>query len=196
MVPVKKVGLFFGSFNPIHIGHLVIANHFAEFSSLDEVWLVVTPLNPFKEKKSLLADYHRYEMVYQATEDYPKLKPSRIEFDLPQPNYTADTLAYLEEKYPNISFALIMGEDILHTLHKWKNSEVLLEKNEIFVYPRVTTTSRKHTLDQQAKITVIDAPIMEISSSFIRRALKAGKNVQPLMPHKAWQYLDEMNFYK
>jgi nicotinate-nucleotide adenylyltransferase len=112
-----KIGLYFGTFNPIHIGHLIIANHFAEFTDLDEVWLVVTPHNPFKKKNSLLNDYHRLEMVHLATEDYPKLKPSDIEFKLQQPNYTIDTLAYLEEKYPMHQFALIMGEDNLNTFH-------------------------------------------------------------------------------
>lgn len=192
----KKIGLYFGTFNPIHIGHLVIANHFAEFSPLDEVWFVVTPHNPFKEKKTLLKDHHRYEMVYRATEDYPKLKPSRIEFDLPQPNYTANTLAYLEEKYPDEVFVLIMGEDNLRSLHKWKNSEVLLEKYEIYVYPRIAKNTGKPKLENHPKVTRIDAPIMQISSSFIRQAVKDEKNIIPLLPHHVWEYMDEMNFYR
>jgi len=119
-----KIGLYFGSFNPIHIGHMVIANHMAEYSDLDQIWFVVTPHNPFKKKSSLLDNYQRLEMVYQATKDYIKLKPSDIEFSLPQPNYTVNTLAHLEEKYADHEFALIMGEDNLKSFHKWKNYQV------------------------------------------------------------------------
>ena len=136
---MKKVGLYFGTFNPIHIGHLVIANHMAEYSDLDEIWFVVTPVSPFKKKKNLLANNHRYEMVYLATKDYPKLQPSKIEFDLPEPNYTINTLVHLDEKYGDrYSFSLIMGEDNLKGFHKWKNYEVILENHEIFVYPRLS----------------------------------------------------------
>ena len=124
----KKVGLFFGTFNPIHVGHLIIANHMAEFSGLDEVWLVVTPHNPHKKKNTLLEDTHRLAMVRIATESYPKLKASTVEFDLPQPNYTVNTLTVLEEKHPTKEFCLIMGEDNLKNLHKWKNYEVILER--------------------------------------------------------------------
>lgn len=192
----KTIGLYFGTFNPIHVGHLIIANHFVEFSSLDEVWFVVTPHNPFKKKKSLLADYHRYELVYQATEDFPKLKPSRIEFDLPQPNYTVNTLMHLEEKYPDKNFALIMGEDNLNHLHKWKNSEILLKQYKIFVYPRIADNDKELRLKNHPKVTLIEAPVMEISSSFIRKSIAEGKNIQPLLPYKAGKYLDEMNFYR
>lgn len=192
----KKVGLYFGTFNPIHIGHLVIANHMVEFTNLDEVWLVVTPHNPFKKKKNLLEDYHRLEMVFRATENYFNLKPSNIEFDLPQPNYTVNTLAHLEEKYPEKSFALLMGEDNLKSFPKWKNNDVILERHEIYVYPRITKNSSKSALYQHEKINVVEAPIMEISSSFIRKAIKNGKNISPLLSEKVWQYIDEMNFYK
>ena len=116
-----KIGLYFGTFNPIHIGHMIIANHMVEYTDLDEVWFVVTPHNPFKKKSTLLSDYHRYQMVLEATEDYLKLKPSDIEFGLPQPNYTINTLTYLYEKYPKYEFNLIMGEDNLQSFHKWKN---------------------------------------------------------------------------
>ncbi|HEX9599893.1 MAG TPA: nicotinate (nicotinamide) nucleotide adenylyltransferase, partial [Mariniflexile sp.] len=133
-----NIGLYFGSFNPIHIGHLVIANHIAEYSNLDEVWFVVTPHNPFKKKNSLLDNFQRLEMVYRATKDYIKLKPCDIEFNLPQPNYTINTLIYLQEKYPNYAFSLIMGEDNLKSFHKWKNYEVILENHHIYVYPRVS----------------------------------------------------------
>mgnify|MGYP001246406788 FL=1 len=192
----KKVGLYFGTFNPIHIGHLAIANHMVEFSDLDEVWMVVTPHNPHKKKSTLLADHHRLEMVYRATEAYDNIKPSNIEFGLPQPNYTVNTLAHLEEKYHDYQFALIMGEDNLNTLHKWKNNEVILERFEVFVYPRVTSTTIKEEFKNHPKITKVDAPIMEISSTFVRNAVKNGKRIMPLLPQKVWEYIDEMNFYK
>ena len=191
-----KVGLFFGTFNPIHIGHLVIANHLVEFSDLDQVWFVVTPQSPFKVKQSLLDNYQRLEMVYRATEDYTKLKPSDIEFTLPQPNYTVNTLAHLYEKYPTYEFALIMGKDNLKSFHKWKNYEVILENHDLYVYPRISNESQENKLQENKKVHLIDAPIMEISSTFIRNSIKAGKNVKPLLPEKVWQYLDEMNFYK
>lgn len=191
-----KVGLYFGSFNPIHIGHLVIANHLAEYSDLDQVWFVVTPHNPFKKKHSLLDNYQRLEMVYRATRDYTKLKPSDIEFNLPQPNYTINTLAYLQEKYPNNEFSLIMGEDNLKGFHKWKNYELILENHHIYVYPRISENKIETQFDGHNKIHHIDAPIMELSSTLIRKSIKARKNVKPMLPEFVWEYLDEMNFYK
>ncbi|NCO64533.1 MAG: nicotinate-nucleotide adenylyltransferase [Flavobacteriales bacterium] len=191
-----KVGLFFGSFNPIHIGHLVIANHMVEYSPLDQVWFVVTPHNPFKNKSTLLDNYQRLEMVYRATQDYTKLKPSDIEFNLPQPNYTINTLAYLQEKYPQHQFALIMGEDNLKSFHKWKNYKLILANHDIYVYPRVSEQKVETPFDGHKKIHVIKAPLMELSSTFIRQAIKDGKNVQPMLPQHVWEYLDEMNFYK
>jgi len=193
---MKKTGLFFGSFNPIHIGHLIIANHIVEHHDLDEVWFVVTPHNPFKEKRSLLADHHRYRMVLEATEDYPKLKPSKIEWGLPQPNYTVNTLAYLDEKYPEHQFNLIMGEDNLRSFHKWKNYEVILENYHIYVYPRISDQKIVPELINHPKIHSVKAPIVEISSTFIRKAIPDGKNIRPLLPEKVWKYLDEMNFYR
>ena len=133
----KQIGLFFGSFNPIHIGHLIIANHLVEHSAMNELWFVVTPQNPFKEKQSLLDNHLRLEMVNLAIESYPKLRASNIEFHLPQPNYTVNTLAYLEEKYPNTNFALIMVEDKLKSFHKWKIYEHILANYPIYVYPRI-----------------------------------------------------------
>lgn len=194
---MKNIGLYFGTFNPIHIGHLVIANHMAEFSDLDEVWFVVTPQSPFKAKKTLLDNHHRYEMVYEATLGYPKLKPSKIEFDLPQPNYTIHTLVHLMEKYPTQhSFSLIMGEDNLKGLHKWKNYETILENHNIYVYPRVSNGAIAHKFKEHEKIHRVDAPIMEISSTFIRKAHKEGRNIKPMLPPEAWKYMDEMNFYR
>ncbi len=194
---MKKVGLYFGTFNPIHIGHLIIANHMVEFSNLDEVWFVVTPQSPFKTKKTLLADNHRYQMVYEATKDYPGLKPSKIEFGLPQPNYTVNTLVHLREKYgPDHEFALIMGEDNLKSLHKWKNYEVILSDYNLYVYPRISEGQVDHQFKGHAKIHSVSAPIMEISSTFIRKNHKEGKNIRPLLPDTVWKYMDEMNFYR
>lgn len=192
----KKIGLYFGTFNPIHIGHLVIANHFAEHTDLDEIWMVVTPHNPFKKKSTLLDNYQRLEMVHRATEGYDSLKPSDIEFKLPQPNYTADTLIYLHEKFPDYDFCLIMGEDNLETFHKWKNSDVILERHHLYVYPRILGKTLDTKLLQNAKIHMVEAPIIEISSSFIRDEIKAGKNVQPLLPATVWEYIDSNLFYK
>lgn len=194
---MKDIGLYFGTFNPIHTGHLAIANHMVEFSDLDEVWFVVTPQSPFKVKKTLLDNHHRYQMVLEATEAYPKLKPSTIEFDLPQPNYTINTLVHLREKYgTSHAFSLIMGEDNLKSFHKWKNYEVILEHHDVYVYPRVSQGTVEHQFQNHPKIHKVQAPIMEISSSFIRKQHKAGKNIRPLLPHAVWKYMDEMNFYK
>jgi len=194
---MKKIGLYFGTFNPIHIGHLTIANHIVEFSDLDEVWFIITPQSPFKTKKTLLDNNHRYQMVFEATKDYPKLKPSKIEFNLPQPNYTVHTLAHLNEKYPEgYHFSLIMGEDNLKSFHKWKNYGVILENHNIYVYPRISEGTIEHQFKRHSKIHKVDAPIMEISSTFIRKNHKAGKNIKPLLPASVWKYMDEMNFYR
>ena len=193
----KKIGLFFGTFNPIHVGHLIIANHMAEFSELNEVWLVVTPHNPHKKKNTLLEDTHRLAMVRIATEAYPKLKASTIEFDLPQPNYTVNTLAVLEEKHPHKEFCLIMGEDNLKNLHKWKNYEVILERHPIFIYPRISKNFESNSnLEKNNSVTVINAPIIELSSTFIRNNIALNKNIQPMLSKNVWHYIDEMNFYK
>ncbi|QFZ54576.1 nicotinate-nucleotide adenylyltransferase [Oceanihabitans sp. IOP_32] len=191
-----KVGLYFGSFNPIHIGHLIIANHMVEHSDLDQIWFVVTPHNPFKKKSSLLDDYERLEMVYLATKDYTKLQPSKIEFDLPQPNYTINTLVYLQEKHPDHEFSLIMGEDNLKSFHKWKNYELILENHHIYVYPRISSGKVATPFDNHQKIHHVDAPRIELSSTFIRNAIQAGKNVKPMLPEPVWKYIDQMLFYR
>jgi len=191
-----KIGLFFGTFNPIHVGHMIIANHMAEYSDLDAIWFVVTPLNPHKKKKSLLADNHRLAMVRIAVEDYSKLQASDVEFSLSQPNYTVNTLAYLEEKYPQYQFSLIMGEDNLKNFHKWKNFEVILENYSLYVYPRISENIQIERFENHPKIYRIDAPIIEISATAIRKAIKDKKEVRPLLPCEVWHYLDEMNFYK
>lgn len=191
-----KVGLYFGTFNPIHVGHLAIANHMAEYSDLDKIWMVITPHNPFKKKSSLLDNHHRYQMVQRALEEYPKIDASTIEFTLPQPNYTVNTLAYLQEKYPDYQFCLIMGEDNLKSFHKWKNYEVILQNHEIYVYPRISEGVIETQFDNHPKIHKVAAPIMEISSTAIRNGIKEKKNVRPLLPAEVFEYLDEMHFYK
>ena len=207
-----KIGLYFGTFNPIHVGHLTIANHMAEHSDLDQIWFVVTPQSPFKVKNSMLDNHQRLEMVYRATKDYPKLRPSDIEFSLPQPNYTIkridgiislpqpnytiNTLVYLQEKFPEHTFSLIMGEDNLKSFHKWKNYELILEGHDIYVYPRISEGKIETQFDKHPKIHHVAAPIMELSSTFIRNSIKEGKNVRPMLPEHVWEYLDEMNFYR
>ena len=192
----KKIGLYFGSFNPIHIGHLIIANHLVEHTNLDEVWFMVTPHNPHKEKKTLLADIHRLELVSRAIEDYPKLKASNLEFDLPQPSYTVNTLAHIAEKYPKYTFSLIMGEDNLKSFPKWKNYETILKYHNIYVYPRISQLQVPGFLVKHPKIHYVDAPIIELSATAIRKAIKVNKNIKPLVPLAVWDYMDEMNFYR
>ncbi len=191
-----KIGLYFGTFNPIHVGHLAIANHMAENADLDQVWLVVTPLSPFKKKKTLLANHHRLEMVYLATETYDKLQPSDIEFKLPEPNYTVNTLVHLEEKFPQHEFSLLMGEDNLKSFHKWKNYEAILANYDLYVYPRISDGTIPEQFEQHPKVKRVAAPIMEISSTMIRRSIAENKNIRPLLDAKVWQFIDEMNFYK
>ncbi|MCK5846862.1 MAG: nicotinate-nucleotide adenylyltransferase [Bacteroidales bacterium] len=191
----KKTGLFFGSFNPIHIGHLIIANHIVQNSDLDDIWFVISPQSPFKKKASLLADYHRYALVDYAVEDNNKLWASNIEFKLPQPSYTIHSLAFLEEKYPMKEFALIMGEDNIIHIDKWKNGNYILDNYPIYVYPRPNI--KKSKFHNHKNITIIkDVPLMEISSSFIRNSIKEGKDVRYLLSNKVWQYIEEMRFYK
>ena len=191
-----KIGLYFGTFNPIHIGHLIIANHVAEYAGVDQVWMVVTPHNPLKKKETLLDDYQRLHLVFLATEDYPKIKPSDFEFKLPQPNYTVNTLAHLQDKFPQHEFCLIMGEDNLNSLHKWKNYEYILENHEIYVYPRLNSGEIDEHFVNHSKIHRVGAPVIELSSTFIRESIKSKKNIRPLLPEKVWEYVDHNNFYR
>jgi len=193
---MKNIGLYFGTFNPIHVGHLIIANHLVENSDLDEIWMVVTPHNPFKKKSSLLDNVHRFSMVDRATENYPKIKPSDIEFKLPQPNFTVHTLAHISERYPDDRFSLIMGEDNLKSFHKWKNYETILEYHHIYVYPRISDGKAAHRFVNHIKIHVVEAPIVQISSTMIRNGIKNKKNIKALLSDTVWDYIDEMNFYK
>lgn len=196
----KNIALFFGSFNPIHIGHLVIANHIANTTKIDEVWFVVSPQNPFKEKSSLLKDYHRLHLVEEAIEGNDKIKASNIEFGLPKPSYTIDTLTYLKEKYPTVNFSIIMGEDNLKSFHKWKNYEIILRDYNIIVYPRVNVDQdlnpEPEILNHKNVTLLTNIPIMDISASFIRKSIKNGKSIKYLVTDKVLQYIDEMNFYK
>jgi nicotinate-nucleotide adenylyltransferase len=188
-----KVGLYFGSFNPIHNGHLAIANYMLEYSDLQQIWFVVSPQNPFKSKKSLLPDYQRLELVCLALGDSDLYKASNVEFGLPKPSRTVDTLAYLYDKHPDKEFSLIMGTDNLVNFHKWKNHEVILKNHCVYVYPRPDTPETQ--FDNHPKIIVVDAPLMEISSSFIRAAVKEKRDVRFFVPPKVWDYIKEMNFY-
>ena len=158
--------------------------------------MIVTPHNPFKKKSSLLDNHHRYELVYRATDNYPKLKPSDIEFKLPQPNYTIHTLTHISETFPNNEFCLIMGEDNLKNFHKWKNYETILEHHQIYVYPRISKGTVTHEFKNHPKIHPVKAPIIELSSTMIRKGIQQQKNIKPLLTKEVWEYIDEMNFYK
>lgn len=188
------IGLFFGSFNPIHVGHLVLANYMVSFTDLKQVWFVVSPHNPLKEKASLLDQNQRLHMVNLAIEDAPFFKSSDIEFKLPQPSYTINTLVHLQEKYPKHTFSLIVGEDNLSSFTKWKNHEAILKNHKLYVYPRPNTPQTE--LKNHKQVVMTEAPLLEISSTFIRTALKNKKNISFFMPQKSWQYCDEMGFYK
>lgn len=191
---MKKTGLYFGTFNPVHIGHCVIAQHMLEYTDLEEIWFVVTPHNPHKEKKTLLDDYERLRMVQMAIEDQFHMHASNIEFDLPQPSYTATTLAHATEKYPDHEFALIMGADNLQTFHKWRNYEWILENHQIYVYPRINMDGGE--LRQHPQVHMTEAPIMQLASTEIRKAIKAGKNVSFMLPDKLWEHIDKELFYR
>lgn len=190
----KKVALYFGSFNPIHNGHLAIANYILEYSDLSQIWFVVSPHNPFKQKASLLPDYQRLELINLSLGDSDCYRASNIEFNLPQPSRTVDTLAYLYDKYPENEFALIMGADNLVNFHKWKNYQQIINNHLIYVYPRPNTNGSR--FDTHKNIIFVDAPLMEISSSFIRNSIKQKKDVRFFMHPKAWEYIEEMNFYR
>ena len=189
-----KTGLFFGSFNPVHLGHLVIANYMANYTPLDEVWLVVSPHNPLKNKKGLSNMYDRLEMARLATENSVNLKVSNIEFGLPQPSYTIDTLTHLHEKYPEREFAIIMGADNLSSFKKWKNYEVILKNHEIYVYPRPGVEVEEWK--NHPSVIMTETPQMDISSTFIRKAIQQKKNVQYLVPDSVITFMDGKNMYR
>ncbi|MDP4223606.1 MAG: nicotinate (nicotinamide) nucleotide adenylyltransferase [Bacteroidota bacterium] len=195
-----KVGLFFGSFNPIHIGHTAIAGYMKEFTDLDQVWFVVSPLNPLKKRDTLLPDRDRLYLVELAVGDNDDFKPSDIEFNRPAPSYTIDTMALLTEKYPDNRFVLIMGEDNLYTLHKWKNALELVRLYPLYVYPRPGIVKKDNViLDSiiaKASIRRVDAPLMDISGTFIRNSIKRGRNISYFLHPEVWKYIKEMHFYE
>jgi nicotinate-nucleotide adenylyltransferase len=193
-----KVGLFFGSFNPVHVGHMILANHMLAYTELDQVWFVISPHNPLKKKSSLLHERHRLQLVALAIGDNAKLKTSDIEFSLPQPSYTVNTLVHLREKYPTINFALIMGEDNLQNFHKWKNYEEILKQHELYVYPRQDKEpiTGDPTVIHHASVKRIAAPLVEISSTAIRQAIQDKKDMRYYVPSAVWDYIKEMHFYE
>lgn len=191
---MKTTGLFFGSFNPIHTGHLILANYMLSFAGLDEVWFVISPQNPFKIKESLLADHHRYYMVNMAVEDNPRFQACDIEFKMPRPSFTIDTLTWLNEKYPNRDFVLLMGSDQLPSFHKWKNYERILEYYKIYIYPRPNGDQGEYS--DHPSIKRFEAPLMDISSTFLRDAIKNKKDVRYLIPDKVYQHILDMHFYE
>lgn len=190
----SKIGLFFGSFNPVHIGHMIIANHMIEYTDLDKIWMVVSPQNPFKSKSSLASNYDRYHLLSLAIGDHPLLRPSNVEFDLPVPSYTIDTLTYLKEKNPSHNYSLIMGGDNLASFHKWKNYEKILEDHDIYVYAR--PNHEEHQFEGHDRITVVEAPLLNISASYIRKAIKEEKSIQYLVPQEVYEYLNTSHLYR
>ena len=189
-----KIGLYFGTFNPIHIGHMAIANYMVEYTEIQQLWFIISPQNPFKEEKHLLKDYHRLAMVNRVIEDDNRFRASNIEFKLPRPSYTINTLVYLQEAHPDHEFYLIMGSDNLKHFHKWKNADEILKNHHILVYPR--PDDQMQNMELHPHIQIVNAPLMEISASFIRQAIADGKNISYFIPDKAYQYLTEMNFYR
>lgn len=197
---MAKIGLYFGSFNPVHIGHMAIAGYMTEFTPLEQVWFVVSPHNPLKKKEMLLDDRQRLYMVQLAIGDNGHLKATDIEFSLPTPSYTINTLAWLEEKHPQHTFNLVLGEDNLYSFHKWKNAGELIKKYQLYVYPRpYSRRPESEELDnilKKARIHWAKAPLMEISGTFIRAGIKNGKNMSYYLPLAVWKYIEEMHFYK
>lgn len=189
-----KVGLFFGSFNPVHVGHMVLANYLLEYTDLENVWFVISPHNPLKKKSSLLDERKRFQLVELAIGDNNRLKASDIEFKLPQPSYTIVTLAYLKEKYPAHQFGLIMGADNLQSFDKWKNYEEILKHHQLYVYPR--PDAENSTFDNHPQVKLVNAPLIEISSTAIRQAIKEQRDVRYFVPEAVWKYIKEMHFYE
>lgn len=189
-----KIGLFFGSFNPVHNGHLIIANYVCETTDIKKVWLVVSPHNPLKQKDSLLNEHDRIHLINLAIENNPNLKASNIEFSLPKPSYTIDTLTYLAEKYPQYKFVLLMGTDNLMSLHKWKNYELILRDYEILAYNRKGFDT--HPFPQHPNVRILDFPFLDISATFIRNCIKNKISMQYFLPDATWNYIDSNNLYR
>jgi len=194
MATDKNIGLFFGSFNPVHVGHMIIANYMVEHSDLDQIWMVVSPQNPHKQKKSLASEYDRLHLVKLAIGDIPHIKASNVEFKLPQPSYTIDTLTHLTERHPDHEFSLIMGGDNLGSFHKWKNYELILERHHIYVYRRPTYELGE--LATHEKVSILDAPLLQISASYIRAQIAESKSIKYLVTDTVYDYLKESTLYK
>lgn len=188
-----KIGLYFGSFNPIHVGHLIIANHIANHADVQKIWFVVSPQNPLKPSSSLLNEYQRLALVNVAIEGDDRFKTSTIEFSLPKPSYTIDTLTYLKEKYPNYKFVIIVGSDSINNIYKWKNFEQLLANYEFLVYERPGFVP---TFEKNIKATIVKAPMLDISSTQIRKYIKDGKKINYLVPHAVQQEIENNAYYK
>jgi nicotinate-nucleotide adenylyltransferase len=188
-----KIGLYFGSFNPVHNGHLIIATHILQNTALDQIWFVVSPQNPFKQSATLLNEYHRLHLVQQAIDGETKLKASDIEFSLPRPSYTIDTLTYLEEKYPENSFSVIMGSDSYQNIGKWKSGELLQKRYPIFVYQRPGFVI---TEDAAKKATILNAPMLDISSTMIRKMVASGKSIRYMVPESVNEEILKSGYYK
>ena len=187
-----SIGLYFGSFNPIHIGHLIIANHFLNFTDLKKVWFVVSPQNPFKEKDKLLNEYHRLHLLKLAIEEDNRLKALDIEFTLPRPSYTATTLIHLEEKYPEHQFSIIMGSDSFQNLHKWRNYETITKNYSVYVYLRPGFEVKNHV---NARLHIIEAPLIQISATEIRKMIKEKKSIRYMVPDKVKEEIDRGGYY-
>jgi nicotinate-nucleotide adenylyltransferase len=189
----QKTGLFFGSFNPIHIGHMIIANVMAENTDLSKVWFVVSPQNPFKPSKGLLHEFDRYDMVKAAVADNYKLEVTDVEFHLPKPSYTIHTLTHLREKYPAKEFKVIIGEDNLENFSKWKNYEQILEHYGLYVYPRPHVTNSE--IKRHPNVTMVEAPLLDISATYIRNCIKSNKSIRYLVPEEVEQMIRLKQFY-
>lgn len=189
-----KIGLFFGSFNPIHVGHLIIAEHIIEHTELQQIWFVVSPQNPFKAQKSLLSEYNRLHLVHLAIQNNDHFKASDIEFALPKPSYTIDTLVYLKEKHPNHTFSLIMGSDNLENIHKWKNADILIRDYAFYIYNRPQHMNYNHI--QLKDVTFLDAPQLNISSTYIRNQIKQNKSVQYILTDDVRKEIEDLGYYK
>ena len=188
-----KVALFFGSFNPVHIGHLAIANYIVEYADIDQLWFVLSPQNPLKNKTTLLPDYQRLEILNRAIEDYSKFQVSTIEFNLPKPSYTIDTLTYLQEKYPQHQFYVIMGSDSFQNLPKWKNFEALVKNYQFIVYRR---PGFDITEDYGADMQYLEAPMLELSATLIRNNCKDGITIRYLVPEQVRLEIERNNYFK
>ena len=188
-----KIGLYFGSFNPVHVAHLIIANHILNETDIEKIWFIISPQNPFKIESNLLNEYHRLHLVRLATEDDNRIKPSDIEFTLPKPSYTINTLVYLEEKFPEHEFAIIMGSDSFQNLHKWKNYEIVVKNYSIYVYQRPGFDTVNHI---NAKLPLLEAPLLQLSATQIRKYIKEGKSIRYMVPDKVLEEIERGRYYR